>query len=78
MKLADVKYHMVENGDNGADGYYRTESQIFDYLLDKVKAKEIEDETEKSKITTIEEFEKQRAIKRQILIDALGGLDYEK
>jgi dienelactone hydrolase len=78
MKLADVKYHLLENGDNGADGYYRTESQIFDYLLNKVKAKEIEDENEKATITTTEEFEKQRAKKRQILIDAIGGLNYEK
>lgn len=78
MKLADVKYHLLENGDNGADGYYRTESQIFDYLLNKVKAKEIEDENEKAQVTTTEEFEKQRAKKRQILIDAIGGLNYEK
>ena len=78
MKLADVKYHLIENGDNGADGYYRTESQIFDYLLDKVKAKEIEDETEKAKITTKEEFETKRKEKRQILIDAIGGLDFDK
>lgn len=78
MKLADVRYRLIENGDNGADGYYRTESQIFDYLLSKIKNKEIEDETEKSKITSIKEFEQLRAKKRQILIDAIGGLNFEK
>lgn len=60
------------------DGYYDVEDQLPEYVKKKAFESFKKEEEEKSRIKSIEEFEKRRNRIREYFIEAIGGLELEK